>query len=138
MRKINQIIMIKDGRNAISLTSIYLNGVTKRGGGSILFFDPQTAAITISASTYGLYVNSSNQLIYWNGTTSTTLGSSGSIVSYSLDDALKFIAHLKSFLINGENPYEGNPQQASESCAVATTEWKDLSYEGMRQSELCV
>jgi hypothetical protein len=33
----------------------------------------------------------------------------------------------KPSLINGETPEVGNAQQASESCAVATTEWDGLS-----------
>jgi len=95
---------------AMPRSNVYLNGVTERGGGSVLFYDAQTASITLSSSTRATYVNDSDQLVYWNGSTSTILGSSGSIVSFGLDDALNqikdsyesIVAHLKSLLINGE------------------------------------
>jgi len=35
------------------------------------------------------------------------------------------LGHTKSLLINGETPEEDNAQQASESCAAATTERRD-------------
>lgn len=79
--------MIKEGVMTGRKSSLYLSGVTQRGEGSFLFFDAQTGAVTLSSSARGLYVNSSDQLVYWSGLTSTILGSSGSIVSFGLDDA---------------------------------------------------
>lgn len=75
-----------DTRNVLPKSSIYLNGVTQRGGGSVLYFDAQTGSITLGSTTRGMYVNSSDQLVFWNGTTSTTLGSAGSLMNFSLDD----------------------------------------------------
>ena len=36
---------------------------------------------------YGLYINSSSQLVFWNATTTSILGGGGSLVNYSLNDA---------------------------------------------------
>lgn len=77
----------KEGFRVSRPDSLYLNGVSESGAGSILFFDAQSGSITLSSSARSVYVNSSDKLVFWDGSTSTVLGSSGSIVSFTLDDA---------------------------------------------------
>jgi hypothetical protein len=55
----------------------------------ILRFDEEYSSNPLSLDTggCGLYINDSNQLIFWNKATTTILGGGGSLVNYSLDDA---------------------------------------------------
>ena len=43
--------------------------------------------LTNDSTGAGIYINSSNQLIYWDKSTATTLGSAGSLSNFSLNDA---------------------------------------------------
>jgi len=36
---------------------------------------------------YSLYINSSGSLVYWDGSTTTTLGAAGAVSNFSLNDA---------------------------------------------------
>lgn len=57
--------------------------------GGILRFDATKSSnpLTNDSTGYGLYINSSGQLIFWNGTSTTILGSAGSLANFSLNDA---------------------------------------------------
>lgn len=84
-----------EGFRTEPVQNLYLDGVTRGIGGvysgSILFFDAQTGSDPISASTSrGVFVDSSNRLSYWNGTSTTRLTGAGGVATtwediYSVD-----------------------------------------------------
>jgi hypothetical protein len=130
--------MVKEGYRSSRTPSLWLNGRTQRsGGGGFLFFDAQTGSVSLSSSARSVYVNSSDQLVFWNGTTTTTLGSSGSVVSFTLDDAYddKLAVVEKSSLIDLELP-KGTTGRKGYTHRERLSEKTRLNN-GMRQSELC-
>jgi hypothetical protein len=56
----------------------------------ILRFDTTYSSNPLSLDTAGagLYVNDSSQLCFWDGSSESVLGTTGSLVNYSLNDAL--------------------------------------------------
>lgn len=90
--------------------SIYLDGVTRTGLGSILFFDPQTGADPISAAaTRGLFVDSSNRLSYWNGTSAVRLTGPGGAATtwediYGVDTNFNITANTWTITQSSANP----------------------------------
>lgn len=58
----------------------------RKNNGCIRFETPSITPTTTSGERI-LYCNSSNQLIFNDGSSSTALGASGAVISYSLDDA---------------------------------------------------
>lgn len=63
---------------ADAMNSAYLAGKSRYGEGSFLFFDAQSSTDPLdNSSCRGLFVDSSNRLSYWNGTTTTRLSGSG-------------------------------------------------------------
>ena len=71
-----------NGRSLTPLAGVNL----KAREGFIRFETPDRTPVTTSGERV-LYCNSSNQLVFDSGVTTTVLGSSGSIVSFSLNDA---------------------------------------------------
>jgi len=55
----------------------------------IVRFDKEWSSnpLSLDSNGYGLYINSSDQLVYWDGSSTSILGTAGSMVNYSLDDA---------------------------------------------------
>lgn len=73
---------VKNGRQYTVLSGLSL----KARNGALRFDTPDRTPTTTSGERL-IYVNSSNQLIFDDGSTTTILGSSGSITSHSLNDA---------------------------------------------------
>lgn len=68
-----------NGHRADAANSIYLAGKSRYGTGSFLFFDAQGSTDPLdNSSARGLFVDSSNRLSYWNGTTTVRLTGGGS------------------------------------------------------------
>jgi hypothetical protein len=81
------------------ISSLYLDGYTRKGGiGSFLFFDAQGSTDPISNTDLrGLFVDSSNRLSYWNGTTTARLTGTGGVATswediYSVDQTFAMTA----------------------------------------------
>lgn len=53
----------------------------------LLRFGTTYSANPFGSTDKGLRLNASSQLVFWDGTSSTTLGSAGSVVNFGLDDA---------------------------------------------------
>jgi len=64
-----------------------VSGLDLKASNGCLRFETPTTAPTTTSGERLLYANSSNQLIFDSGSTTTVLGSSGSVVSFTLDDA---------------------------------------------------
>lgn len=78
---------IKNGFRAGAANSIYLGGYTREGRGSFLFFDVQGSTDPLDDSgVRGIFVDSSNRLSYWNGTSTTRLTGGGSGATPTWED----------------------------------------------------
>lgn len=71
-----------NGRNYTTFRGLNLQA----GNGALRFETPSITPVTTTGERL-LYVNSSNQLIFNDGSSATTLGSAGSVANFSLNDA---------------------------------------------------
>lgn len=87
-----------EGFRANPQQSVYVDGYTRTGAGSFVFFDALGSTDPLSASgTRGLFVDSSDRLSYWNGSSSVRLtGVGGAATSwedmYSVDQTFALTA----------------------------------------------
>ena len=65
-----------------------LGGIDLKAKNGCIRFETPTLTPTTTSGERLVYVNSSNQLIFNDGSSTTVLGSSGSVVSFGLNDAL--------------------------------------------------
>ena len=65
-----------------------LGGIDVKAKNGCIWFETPTLTPTTTSGERLIYVNSSNQLIFNDGSPATVFGSSGSVVSFGLNDAL--------------------------------------------------
>lgn len=64
-----------------------LRGLNLRAANGAIRFETPTTTPTTTSGEFLLYVNSSNQLVFDDGSSSTTLGAAGAVANFSLNDA---------------------------------------------------
>src|SRR3990167_7558563 len=73
---------IVEGFRANASNSVYLAGKSRYGAGSFLFFDAQASTDPLAVSTTrGLFVDSSDRLSYWNGSSTVRLTGAGGVAT---------------------------------------------------------
>jgi len=74
----------KNGKNMTGLKGLYLQAVNSVKD-AVILFDAVNTVPTSASGYYYLYVNSSGELIYKNGSTVTTIGAAGTVSSATWD-----------------------------------------------------
>lgn len=73
---------IVNGFRADAVNSVYLGGKSRYGTGSFLFFDAQSSTDPLDDSTVrGMFVDSSDRLSYWNGSSTIRLTGAGGVAT---------------------------------------------------------